>query len=136
VASPHDAAETSRRSFLAQVIGACVAFLAALLGIPAVGATVGPALKREETEWLSLGSPDSFQEGVPKAVNLTVVSRDGWIETNTAHATRAYLVATARCWPARRPGHWTRSRPALRAATFRPSTRISASAPPTRHQHE
>ena len=74
---------TSRRTFLAQVIGACVAFLAALLGIPAVGATVGPALKGEPAEWLSLGSPDSFPEGVPKAVNLTVVQRDGWIETNT-----------------------------------------------------
>ena len=72
---------TSRRTFLAQVIGACLAFLAAVLGIPAVGATVGPALKREEAEWLSLGSPNGFQEGVPKPVSLTVVSRDGWIET-------------------------------------------------------
>jgi menaquinol-cytochrome c reductase iron-sulfur subunit len=76
------ASETSRRTFLAQVIGACVAFLAALLGIPAFGAAIGPALKRETSEWLSLGSPDTFQEGVPKAVNLTIVSRDGWIETN------------------------------------------------------
>jgi Rieske Fe-S protein len=94
VASPHDAAETSRRSLLAQVIGACVAFLTALLGIPAVGATVGPALRREETEWLSLGSPDSFQEGVPKAVNLTVASRDGWIETTTVKGV----------WVVRQPG--------------------------------
>ena len=74
---------TSRRTFLAQVTGACVAFLAALLGIPALGAAIGPALKSEEAEWLSLGSPESFQQGVPKAVNLTVVQRDGWIETNT-----------------------------------------------------
>jgi menaquinol-cytochrome c reductase iron-sulfur subunit len=75
------ACDTSRRTFLAQVIGASLAFLAAVLGIPAVGATIGPALKREVAEWLSLGSPDAFQEGVPKAVNLTVVSRDGWIES-------------------------------------------------------
>jgi len=74
---------TSRRTFLAQVITACVAFLAALLGVPAVGAAVGPALKREETEWVSLGSADSFQVGVPKAVNVMVVQRDGWIETTS-----------------------------------------------------
>jgi menaquinol-cytochrome c reductase iron-sulfur subunit len=72
---------TARRTFLAQVIAACVAFLAAVLGIPAVGAAVGPALKREETDWVSLGSVDSFQVGEPKAVNVTIVQRDGWIET-------------------------------------------------------
>jgi len=79
---PDGADQTTRRTFLAQVIGAFLAFLGALLGIPAIGAAVGPALKREETEWLSLGSPDSFQEGVPKLVNVTLVRRDGWIETN------------------------------------------------------
>jgi menaquinol-cytochrome c reductase iron-sulfur subunit len=73
--------ESSRRNFLAQVIGACIAFLAALLGIPALGAVVLPTLQREESQWLPLGSPDGFQEGVPKAVNLSVVRRDGWIET-------------------------------------------------------
>ncbi len=88
------ARETSRRTFLAQVIGAFVAFLATLLGIPAIGAAVGPALKREETEWLSLGGPDTFPEGVPKAVNLTVVRRDGWIEANEVKGV----------WVVRQPG--------------------------------
>jgi Rieske Fe-S protein len=74
--------DSSRRTFLAQVIGACVTFLAALVGIPAVGAAVGPALKRDEAEWLPLGSPDSFQEGVPKSINISVARRDGWIETS------------------------------------------------------
>jgi len=83
VGKPSAAGEGSRRTFLAQVIGACVAFLGALLGIPAVGAAIGPALKREEAEWLSLGTTDVFREGIPKAVNLTVVSRDGWIESTT-----------------------------------------------------
>jgi len=81
VDSADGAGEISRRTFLAQVIGACVAFLGVLLGVPAVGAAVGPALRRDEAEWLSLGSPDVFQEGTPKAVNLTVVRRDGWIES-------------------------------------------------------
>jgi menaquinol-cytochrome c reductase iron-sulfur subunit len=88
------AGETARRTFLAQVIGACIAFVGALLGIPAIGAIVGPALKPQETQWLSLGSPDTFQEGIPKAVNLTVVIRDGWIETTSVKGT----------WVVRQPG--------------------------------
>jgi Rieske Fe-S protein len=83
VDQPDAVREAPRRTFLAQVIGACVVFLGALLGIPAVGAAIGPALKRQQAEWLSLGSLQTFQEGVPKLVNLTVVSRDGWIETNS-----------------------------------------------------
>jgi Rieske Fe-S protein len=95
VQSPGYAEETSRRAFLAQVTGACVAFLAALLGIPAIGAAVAPALKRDEAEWLTLGNPQTFQEGVPKAVNLTVVSRDGWIESTTVKGV----------WVVRQPGN-------------------------------
>ena len=87
--------EISRRTFLAQIIGACVAFLAALLGIPAVGAAVGPALKREASQWLSLGSPEAFQEGQPRGVNLTVVRRDGWIESTDIKGV----------WVVRQPGN-------------------------------
>jgi menaquinol-cytochrome c reductase iron-sulfur subunit len=51
-------------------------------------------LRRAPAEWLSLGSPDSFPEGVPRAVNITVVSRDGWIESNTVKGV----------WVVRQPG--------------------------------
>jgi quinol---cytochrome c reductase iron-sulfur subunit, bacillus type len=95
VASADAAGDASRRTFLAQVIGACLAFLATLLGIPAIGATIAPALKRQEPEWLALGSPDTFEEGVPKTVNLTVVSRDGWIETTSVKGV----------WVVRQPGN-------------------------------
>ena len=83
VDSPLAAGESTRRTFLAQVIAACAAFLTALLGIPAIVAAIGPALKRERAEWLSLGSLSSFEVGVPKAVNVTVAERDGWIETTS-----------------------------------------------------
>jgi len=94
VESANRAGEISRRTFLAQVIGACIAFLGVLVGIPAVGAAVGPAFKREDAEWLSLGSPDVFQEATPKAVNLTVVRRDGWIESTQVKGV----------WVVRQPG--------------------------------
>src|SRR5260370_9073914 len=89
------AAETCGRTFLAQVIGACGAFLAALLGIPAVGWAVGRAPKREESQWLALGSPDAFQEGQPRSINLTVVRRDGWIES----------IDVKGVWVVRQPGN-------------------------------
>ena len=92
--SPTPAAQTSRRTFFAQVIGACVTFLVALLGIPALGAAIGPALKRDESQWLSLGSPDAFHEGQPVGVNLTVVRRDGWIESTDVKGV----------WVVRQPG--------------------------------
>jgi len=92
---PIPAAQTSRRTFLAQVIGACVTFVAALLGVPALGAAIGPALKRDESQWLPLGSPDAFHEGQPTGVNLTVVRRDGWIESTDVKGV----------WVVRQPGN-------------------------------
>ena len=56
--SPAAQDEAARRTFLAQLISGCMEFLAAFLGIPPVGATVGPALEREETNWLVPGDPD------------------------------------------------------------------------------
>jgi len=78
--------ELNRRGLLAQVIGASGAFLAAVLGIPAIGAAIGPALKAEEATWLPLGAPDSFQQGVPRSINISVPQTDGWIQTTQVHA--------------------------------------------------
>ncbi len=58
-----------------------MAFASAIIGIPAVGALIGPALRREEANWLPLGDPASFRAGVPVAVNLSITSQDGWIKT-------------------------------------------------------
>ncbi len=80
------ASETSRRTFLAQVIGACIAFLAALIGVPAVGAIVGPALKQTPVEPTSVGRADSFQDGVPQSAEFAVTRRDGWVETTQTAA--------------------------------------------------
>ncbi|MBV8086086.1 MAG: ubiquinol-cytochrome c reductase iron-sulfur subunit [Chloroflexi bacterium] len=75
----HDA--ESRRTFLAQIVGACIAFAATLIGLPAIGAVVGPILKRDEASWLSVGDPASFRTGVPRAVNLSIVFQDGWVQS-------------------------------------------------------
>jgi menaquinol-cytochrome c reductase iron-sulfur subunit len=81
VDSNNETGVTSRRTFLAQVIGACAAFMAAVLGIPAVGAIVGPALQREDPTWYPLGPTSRFPEGTPTSVEITVPHTDGWIQT-------------------------------------------------------
>lgn len=73
--------QTARRTFLAQVIGACLAFLAAVLGIPAVGALVSPALKTDEPTWYPLGALENFTIAAPTSVSITVPQTDGWIQT-------------------------------------------------------
>jgi menaquinol-cytochrome c reductase iron-sulfur subunit len=77
---------TDRRTFLAQVIGACGAFLAALIGIPAVGAAVAPALKQEDPSWLPVGQPANFPVGTPVPVSISVPQTDGWIQTTEVHS--------------------------------------------------
>jgi menaquinol-cytochrome c reductase iron-sulfur subunit len=81
VASTEETLQTSRRTFLAQGIGACLGFLGALIGIPAVGALIGPALKPTEANWVPIGRADSFPEGVPQSTDFTIARRDGWVET-------------------------------------------------------
>ena len=74
-------AEVSRRNFLGYAIGACLAFLGTLLGIPAIGAAVGPALRRSEVGWIQLGKVESFPEGVPTTAEFIITRKDGWVET-------------------------------------------------------
>ena len=87
------ASNTSRRTFLAEVIGACVAFLAMLIGIPAAGAAVGPALKQTQSGQITVGRADSFQVGVPTSAESTTTTRDGWLETT----------ATVSVWVVKQP---------------------------------
>ena len=74
--------EVTRRGFLAWGIGACIAFIATLLGIPAIGAVVGAALKSNKDEWISLGQADNFPEGTPTSAQFSITREDGWIKTN------------------------------------------------------
>ena len=82
-------AEVSRRNFLSYGIGACLAFLGTLLGIPAIGAAVGPALRRSEAGWIHMGRVDSFPDGVPTAAEFIITRKDGWVE---AHETKSVWV--------------------------------------------
>ncbi|MCL5962501.1 MAG: ubiquinol-cytochrome c reductase iron-sulfur subunit [Chloroflexi bacterium] len=96
--------KVTRRNFLAQGIGACVAFLATLLGIPAIGAAVGPAFRRTEADWTPMGKAERFPVGVPTAADFSVSRKDGWLETTESkavwvvrHSATDFVVFNGRC---------------------------------------
>jgi len=94
LSTTNEESKVNRRTFLAQGIGACAAFLATLFGIPAIGAAVGPAFRRTEASWSQLGPVDSFPVGVPTSAEFSQQRRDGWLET----------VETRAVWVVRRAG--------------------------------
>jgi menaquinol-cytochrome c reductase iron-sulfur subunit len=71
--------EVTRRTFLSYVNVAIGGFITALLGIPLIGAAVIPALRRGQENLVSAGPVSAFNIGEPKAANVTITIRDGWI---------------------------------------------------------
>lgn len=75
-----------RRAFLTRLAGAIGAFLAAAVGVPLAGAVVAPGLRREETQWVPIGSIASFSLGKPRLVSFGISKTDGYLKTTSARA--------------------------------------------------
>ncbi len=72
--------QLSRRNFLAIATGAIGAVIGVVIAIPAVAYVVGPALqRREEGNWVRLGSTSKVELGTPTLFKTTVESQTGWI---------------------------------------------------------
>lgn len=69
--------------FLARVSGAIAGVIAMAIGIPLVGYTILPALKRRKPEWADAGSLESVHTGFPKELDLVLSVTDGWQKTTT-----------------------------------------------------
>ena len=66
-------------------MGAFSAFIAVVLGAPAAGFALSPALKDEKKEeWVQAGAPSDFPVGQPKMVDFTILRRDGWLEQSVS----------------------------------------------------
>lgn len=74
-----DEKAVTRRTFLSYVNVAIGGFITVLLGIPLIGSAVLPALRRGEENLVSAGPVSSFNVGEPKAANLTITVKDGWV---------------------------------------------------------
>jgi len=83
-ATGEETREVSRRRLLGYAIGGCIALIGGLLGVPAVGAAIGPALRRSEAPWVDLGPVDKFPEAEPTVAQVQITRKDGWIEATEA----------------------------------------------------
>lgn len=75
-----------RRAFLSRLAQAIGAFLAAAVGVPLAGAVVAPGLRREETQWIPIGSIATFSLGQPRLVSFGITKADGYMKTTSARA--------------------------------------------------
>lgn len=72
-----------RRPFLAWLTGSIAALIATAIGIPLVGYTILPALRRRTPDWADAGQIDALEPGVPRELELMLSIKDGWQKTTT-----------------------------------------------------
>ncbi len=70
-----------RRPFLARLTGSIAALIATAIGIPLLGYTILPALRRRAPDWADAGPIDSLAPGPPRELELMVSVTDGWQKT-------------------------------------------------------
>ena len=85
--SPH----LSRSEFAKFVVGALGALIGAVVGLPAIGYLIAPALKTQKVDaWISLGPLENFPTGVPTLFTFTRTKINGWEKTVTSYG--VYIV--------------------------------------------
>ncbi len=79
-----DASEgEGRRTFLGWVGGVIAAMIGGAVGIPLVGYTILPALKRQKLSWHDVGPVAELEPGSPKEIDCIHSVTDGWQKTTT-----------------------------------------------------
>lgn len=76
--SPH----LSRNNFVKFVVGVLGSVIGAVIGLPAIGYILSPALeKRSREDWIPLGPLEKYPVGVPTLFNFTRTKVNGWERT-------------------------------------------------------
>lgn len=76
--SPH----MSRREFVSIVTAATGTVMGALIGIPAIGYLIAPALQKVSADaWIPAGPIANYPVGVPTLFNFNRTKIDGWVTT-------------------------------------------------------
>jgi Rieske Fe-S protein len=72
-----------RRGFMRAISGAGAAVLAALVGVPVIGAFISPALEKKKPEnWIKVADDTALLDiGVPIRVDLVQTQDDAWVES-------------------------------------------------------
>ena len=72
--------EISRREAMKAAIAAISGLIGAAIGLPAIAYLIGPALKKDEANWVRLGSLSAIELGTPTLFKARVARQSGWIE--------------------------------------------------------
>jgi menaquinol-cytochrome c reductase iron-sulfur subunit len=76
--SPH----MSRNNFVKAVIGVLGTIMGAVVGLPAIGYLISPALKKQESEALiPMGPLEKYPVGIPTLFTFTRTKVNGWERT-------------------------------------------------------
>lgn len=76
----------SRSSFVKVVTAMIGTMISAVIGIPAIGYLISPALRAKQSEaWIILGPLGDIPVGIPKPFNFTRSQVNGWEKTVTSH---------------------------------------------------
>lgn len=72
--------DISRRDAMKVAISLIGGLIGTALGIPAIAFIIGPALKKEEANWVRVSSLSSIEIGTPALFKPRMIRQSGWIE--------------------------------------------------------
>jgi menaquinol-cytochrome c reductase iron-sulfur subunit len=74
--------EMSRRQFVTLVMGVLGSIMGAVIGLPAIGFLLSPALKQQaEDAWIPAGLLENYPVGTPTLFTFTRTKANGWEKT-------------------------------------------------------
>lgn len=71
--------DVSRRDAMKVAISLIGGLIGTAIGIPAIAYLIGPALKKEEANWIRVSSLSSIELGTPTLLKPRVTRQSGWI---------------------------------------------------------
>ena len=93
--SESDAIDASRRKFVAATATAIGTVMGAVVGLPALGYLISPALETSNTDaWVPLGDLESFAADQPTPFSFTRSKTNGWDKSTKSYT--VYVIRDAR----------------------------------------
>jgi Rieske Fe-S protein len=74
--------QVNRRDFMKTAIFAIGGAIGGAVGISAVPYIVGPALKKDQGDWIQLGAISKVELNTPTLFKTTIETQTGWISSN------------------------------------------------------
>ncbi len=86
----------TRRQFVTVVGAALSAFMGAVVGLPAIGYLLSPALEKQENEsWIPLGPLEKYPLNQPTLFTFTRTKKHGWEKTVTSYGVYVWRTGEA-----------------------------------------